>query len=153
MQEKKRSYKVRPDRGEQSTKLKPGRKTTEIESKSRMNELIEFILYEKPSYMEFREKVSKKYNISARVAENLYKEAKELILARFQEKKDEIFAEQLNRTFDLLKRCKDSGNRRVEAEVLRDLNKLYGLDQKKIDITSNGDPIKINIVLSDNEEI
>jgi hypothetical protein len=37
----------------------------------------------------------------------------------------------------------------VERETLADINKLYGLEQRKIDITSNGEPISININLTD----
>jgi hypothetical protein len=45
-----------------------------------------------------------------------------------------------------LNRSRLSGNRRVEAEVLRDISKIYGLDQPmKMDITSGGNPISINI--------
>ena len=83
------------------------------------------------------------------MAENIYKITKERIKARFEEKSDEIIAEQLQRYFDLLSRCRESGNRRVEREVLSDMNKLYGLETKKVDVTSDGKPVQININLND----
>jgi hypothetical protein len=47
-------------------------------------------------------------------------------------------------------RARDSGNRRVEREVLADMNKLYGLESpKKVDITSGGEQISININLGE----
>lgn len=130
-------------------KKKGGRKSNEANYEARIPEALQMILYEKLSYSEFRVTAAERFDISIRAAEDLWKVVKERIKARFAEKSEEIINEQLQRTFDLLKRCKDSGNRRVEAEVLRDLSKLYGLDTKKIDVTSNGQPISININLTD----
>jgi hypothetical protein len=79
----------------------------------------------------------------------IWADCKSRIKKRFEEEQEEIITQQLQRTFDLLKRSRDAGNRRVEAEVLRDLSKLYGLDTRKIDITSAGEAISININLTD----
>jgi hypothetical protein len=49
--------------------------------------------------------------------------------------------------YDLLKRSRDDNNKRTEREVLADLAKIYQLETKKVDITSNGQPISININL------
>lgn len=128
---------------------KPGRKTNVAQYEERMAEVFEMILYSKLSYTEFRSQASEKFGISTRQAENLYREARERLKERFSQERDEILNEQLNRLYDLLNRCRDSGNRRIEAEVLRDLNKIYGLDQPvKVDLSSNGNPIAINIVLN-----
>jgi hypothetical protein len=89
------------------------------------------------------------FGITTRQAESLYKEARERLKERFEQQREEILSEQLGRLYDLLARCRESGNRKVEAEVLRDLNKLYGLDQPvKVDLTSGNLPIAINIVLN-----
>jgi len=124
-----------------------GRKTNVAQYEERMTEVFEMILYKKLSYTEFRTQAAERFNITTRQAENLYKEARERLKERFAQEQEEVLQEQLNRLFDLLDRCRESGNRRIEAEVLRDLTKLYGLEQTKIDITSGGEPININIIL------
>jgi predicted phage gp36 major capsid-like protein len=124
-----------------------GRKTNVAQYEERMTEVFEMILYKKLSYTEFRTQAAERFNITTRQAENLYKEARERLKERFAQEQEEVLQEQLNRLFDLLDRCRVSGNRRIEAEVLRDLTKLYGLEQTKIDITSGGEPININIIL------
>ena len=41
-------------------------------------------------------------------------------------------------------------NKRVERETLADINKLLGLESaKKVDVTSGGQPISININLTE----
>jgi vacuolar-type H+-ATPase subunit H len=127
-----------------------GRKTNIAQYEERMTEVFEMILYRKLSWTEFRKEASELFGITQRQAEDLYKDARERLKERFTQEREEILSEQLNRYFDLLTRCRESGNRRVEAEVLRDLNKLYGLDQPvKVDITSGGNPISININLTE----
>jgi vacuolar-type H+-ATPase subunit H len=114
-----------------------------------MTEVFEMILYKKLSYTEFRTQASELFGITTRQAENLYKDARDRLKERFTQEREEILSEQLNRMYDLLNRSRESGNRRIEAEVLRDLNKIYGLDQPvKVDITSGGEPISININLT-----
>jgi hypothetical protein len=49
--------------------------------------------------------------------------------------------------YDLLKRSRDDNNKRTEREVLADLAKIYQLETKKIDITSNGQSLTLNIQL------
>lgn len=128
---------------------KPGRKTNVAQAEERMSEVFEMILYSKLSYTEFRSQAADRFGITTRQAETLYKEARERLKERFSQEREEILNEQLNRLYDLLNRCRESGNRRIEAEVLRDLNKIYGLDQPvKVDVTSGGSPIAINIVLN-----
>jgi hypothetical protein len=126
---------------------KGGRKSTEVSYEERIPEAFEMILYEKYNSIEFREQGAKRWGISERSADAIWKDAKDRLKKRFEEKTEEIIAEQLSRYFDLLKRARESNNKRVERETLADINKLYGLEQRKIDITSNGDPISINIVL------
>lgn len=128
---------------------KGGRKSTVAGYEERIPIAMEAILYEKLNSIEFRETMSKRFGISTRAADDIWIDCKKRIKDRFAEQAEEIISEQLQRTFDLLKRARDSGNRRVEAEVLRDLTKLYGLDTKKIDIQSGGQPISININLTD----
>jgi hypothetical protein len=133
----------------EENKSKVGRKTNTAIADVRMAEAFEMILYEKLAYTEFRERGAKRWGITERAAENVWKDAKNRLKARFEEKTEEIISEQLSRYFDLLERARKDGNKRVERETLADINKLYGLEQRKIDITSNGDPISINIKLTD----
>jgi hypothetical protein len=128
---------------------KGGRKSTVASYEERIPQAFEWILYEKLNSIEFRERGAKEWGITQRAVDSIWADCKERIRKRFEEKQDEILNEQLQRTFDLLARCRNSGNRRVESEVLRDLTKLYGLDIKRVDVTSNNQPISININLTD----
>lgn len=129
-------------------KSKAGRKSNTVEYSEKITEALELMLYKKLTAGEFRVTFSKKYNVSERMADNTWKHCKELIKERFTEKQDEIINQQLSRYFDLLERARTIGDRRVERDVLNDLNKLYGLDTKKVDVTSNGESISVNIVLN-----
>lgn len=126
-----------------------GRKSTEAVYEERIPEALEMILYQKLNYVEFRQQGSKKWGITERAAENVWRDCKDRLKARFEEQTEEIISAQLARYFDLLQRARESNNKRVERETLSDINKLYGLEQRKIDITSNGEPIQININLTD----
>ena len=126
-----------------------GRKTNVASYEERIPEAMEMILYEKLSYTEFRQQGAKKWGISERAAETVWKDVKDRLKQRFDEQAEEIISEQLSRYFDLLHRARTDNNKRVERETLADINKLYGLEQRKIDITSNGEPISININLTD----
>jgi len=130
-------------------KNKGGRKSTTAAYEERITECMDLILYKKLSYSEFKEYASKKYDITSRAAEDIWKAVKDRIKERFEDKQEEIINDQLQRTYNLLQRCVEAGNRRVEAEVLRDLSKLYGLDVKRVDVTSGDKPISININLSE----
>jgi hypothetical protein len=124
-----------------------GRKTNVANYEERIPEAFEMILYKKLNYVEFREQMSKRWGVSERQAENVWKDCKERLRKRFEEKSEEIIAEQLSRYFDLLDRARADNNKRVERETLADINKLYGLEQRKIDVTTNGQPITISIQL------
>lgn len=129
-------------------KIVSGRKSTVIEYEERMVRVFELIVYEKKSYTEFRDLVSKEFDITTRAAESMWTDCRNRLKERFSQEREEILSEQLNRLYDLLNRSRLSGNRRVEAEVLRDISKIYGLDQPvKVDITSNGNQLSLNIVL------
>jgi hypothetical protein len=129
--------------------MEKGRKTNTVVQEEQLNTAFELIVYKRLSYVEFKEIYSKEMGISQRQAENVWAKVKTILKERYKDERDEILETQLNRMYDLLNRCREAGNRRVEAEILRDINKLYGLDApQKIDITSGGDPIAINIVLN-----
>jgi len=128
---------------------KKGRKTDELEFESVMSRVYEMMLYEHLSYREFAAKAAKEFNISERQAERLWKEARTRLKERYTQNQDEILENHLNQLYDLLKRCRDERNKRVEREVLQDIAKIYQLEIKKVDITSNGQPISININLND----
>ena len=111
-----------------------------------MVRVFELIVYEKKSFTEFRDIASKEFEVTTRTAESMWTDCRNRLKERFSQEREEILSEQLNRLYDLLNRSRLSGNRRVEAEVLRDISKIYGLDQPvKVDITTGGEPIKINI--------
>jgi len=125
-------------------------KATVMEYEDRMTRVFEAMLYEKKSYTEFKEQISKEFGITQRQAENMWADARKRLKERYSQEQEEILQEQLNRYHDLLMRARDSGNRRVEREVLADMNKLYGLESpKKVDITSAGEQISININLGE----
>jgi hypothetical protein len=124
---------------------KNGRKSNVATYEERIPEAFEMILYEKLSYTEFRQQGSKRWGITERAAENVWKDCKDRLQQRFDEKTEEIISEQLSRYFDLLTRARADNNKRVERETLADINKLYGLETRKIDVTSGGEPITINI--------
>ena len=127
---------------------KAGRKTNELDAEQRMSRVFEMMLYDHLSWNEFRDKASKEFDISPRQAENLWSEARTRLKERYTQNQDEILENHLNQLYDLLKRCREERNKRVEREVLSDIAKIYSLETKKVDITSNGQPISINIDLS-----
>ena len=130
---------------EQEKENKGGRKSNIASYEERIPEAFEMILYEKLGYTEFRQQGAKRWGITERAAENVWKDCKDRLQKRFDEKTEEIISEQLSRYFDLLVRARADNNKRVERETLADINKLYGLETRKIDVTSGGEPITINI--------
>jgi hypothetical protein len=133
---------------EQEEKGAGGRKTNEAQYEERMVEVYEMILYDTLSYTEFKREASRRFNITPRQAESLYKDAKDRLKERFSQEREAVLNDQIMRLHDLLKRCRDNNNRKIELETLATLNKLYGLDQPvKVDLTSGGLPFAINIVL------
>lgn len=125
-----------------------GRKSNELQYEEKMVRVFELIVYEKKSFTEFRDIASKEFEVTTRTAESMWTDCRNRLKERFTQEREEILSEQLNRLYDLLNRSRLSGNRRVEAEVLRDISKIYGLDQPvKMDITSGGQPITISINL------
>lgn len=126
---------------------KAGRKSDELEFEQVMNRVFHMMLYEHLSYKEFASKGAKEFGITERQAERLWKEARTRMKERFQQTQDEILETHLTQMYDLLERCKIDGNKRTEREVLADLAKVYGIEKRKIDVTSGGQPISININL------
>jgi hypothetical protein len=126
---------------------KSGRKTDELEFESRMNRVFELMLYEHLSYREFATKAAKEFGISERQAENLWKEARTRMKERYSQNSEEILENHLTQLYDLLHRCREDNNKRTEKEVLDSIAKIHQLEVKKVDITSGGQPISININL------
>lgn len=121
-----------------------------IKNEERMPRIFEMMLYEHLSYREFAAKAAKEFTITERQAENLWKEARQKLKERYQQNQDEILENHLNQLYDLLKRCRDERNKRVEREVLADIAKIHQLEgPKKIDVTSGGQTISVNINLAD----
>jgi hypothetical protein len=119
--------------------------STNEQYESRFPRIYEMMLYEKLGYGELRDAGVKEFGITGRMMEYQMKEAKMRLKMRYEDKSEEIIEQQLARMFDLLHRCRRDGNKKVERELLSDLNKIYGLENRKLDITSNGEPISINI--------
>jgi hypothetical protein len=129
---------------------KIGRKSNTVEYEEKITEALELILYKKLSSGEFRTTYSKTYQVTERAADAVWKKCKDIIKDRFLEEQGEIINQQLSRYFDLLDRARKDGNKRVERETLDSITKLYGIEgTKKIDITSGGESISININLND----
>jgi hypothetical protein len=123
-------------------------KVNDLQFEERMNRVYDMMLYEHLSYREFATKAAKEFKISERQAENLWKEARVRLKERFQRNNEEIMEDHLNQLYDLLKRAREDRNKRVERETLADIAKIHSLESaKKVDITSNGQPISININL------
>jgi len=127
---------------------KAGRKTDEIQFEVVMSRVYELMLYDHLSYREFASTASKEFKVSERQAENLWKEARTRLKERYKQDQEEILENHLNQLYDLLKRCRDDNNKRTEREVLADIAKIHSLEgTRKIDITSNGNEINLNIIL------
>jgi hypothetical protein len=125
-------------------------KANEIEYEQRMERAFEMMLYEKKSYDEFKKQFAQEFDISTRQAENVWKDVRNRLKERYSQNQEEILTEQLNRLYDLLNRCRLQGNRRIESEVLRDITKILGMEApKKVDLTSNGETISININITE----
>jgi gas vesicle protein len=125
-------------------------KANEIEYEQRMERAFELMLYEKKSYDEFKKQFAQEYDVTTRQAENVWKDVRNRLKERYSQNQEEILTEQLNRLYDLLNRCRLQGNRRIESEVLRDITKILGMEApKKVDLTSNGETISININITD----
>lgn len=122
-------------------------KSNELQFESRMNRVFEMMLYNHLSWNEFRTQASKEFKITPRQAENLWKEARTRLKERFSQNQEEILENHLNQLYDLLRRCRDDNNKRTEREVLADIAKVQGMERTKVDITSGGQPIMINIKL------
>ena len=126
-----------------------GRKSTIVEYSEKLTEALELILYQRLTSGEFRTTFSKMYGVSERTADSTWKRCKEIIAERFKEDQGVLIEQQVERYFDLLIRARQDGNKRVERETLDSISKLYGLDAvKKIDLTTNGEPISVNIILN-----
>jgi len=125
-------------------------KSNELEYEQRMERAFELMLYEKKSYDEFKKQFAQEFDITTRQAENVWKDVRNRLKERFTQNQEEILTEQLNRLYDLLNRCRLQGNRRIESEVLRDITKILGMEApKKVDLTSNGETISININITE----
>ena len=126
-----------------------GRKSTIVEYSEKLTEALELILYKRLTSGEFRTTFSKMYGVSERTADSTWKRCKDIIAERFKEEQGVLIEQQVERYFDLLIRARQDGNKRVERETLDSISKLYGLDAvKKIDLTTNGEPISVNIILN-----
>ena len=128
---------------------KKGRKTNEIQFEQIMERVFYLMLYEHLSYDEFKNTAAKEFDISTRQAENLWMEARKRLKERYKQNQDEILENHLNQLYDLLRRCREDRNKRVEKEVLDSIAKIYSLEVSKVDVSSGGQPISININLTD----
>jgi transposase len=124
-----------------------GRKSNELEFESRMPRIFEMMLYEHLSYREFAAKAAKEFDVSERTAETWWKEARTRMKERYSQNSEEILENHLTQLYDLLHRCREDNNKRTEREVLNDIAKIHQLEVKKVDITTNGQPITISINL------
>lgn len=128
---------------------KKGRKTNEVQFEQIMERVFYLMLYEHLSYDEFKNTAAKEFDISTRQAENLWMEGRKRLKERYKQNQDEILENHLNQLYDLLRRCREDRNKRVEKEVLDSIAKIYSLEVRKVDVSSGGQPISININLND----
>lgn len=122
------------------------------EYEERMFQCMTWILYDKMGYAQFCKHVAKEFDCTARTAANYWADCKARIKEMFADKMEDILNDQLTRYFTLLKRAHEEGNDLIELNVLKQLDKIYGLEAtKKIDVTSGGDKLNIIINLDTNE--
>lgn len=126
-----------------------GPKTNASEFEDRFEWIYEKILYDRLSYTEFTKQASDKYGISIRMAGTLWTKGKDRIKARYEDKQDQVLENHLQQMYDLVKRAREDGNKRIEREALADISKVLGLETQKVDVTSDGKAISININLTD----
>lgn len=128
-------------------------KSTKMEYEDRVPQLMRLILIERLSFNEFCTRVKNDYNVTKRTGATWWKDVRERLKERYVEASEEVIYEQIQRYFDLYKQAEKRGNTRVMREILADLNKLYGLEKPaKLDVTSGGEKIKINIVLASSND-
>ena len=108
------------------------------------------VLYQNLTHDQFVKEYPKRYGVSENMAKQVWVKVKAVLKERAELKQDEIIANQVSRYMDLLQRARDDGNKRVERETLWDMSRIMGLDQRKVDITSDGLPLDIKINLSNN---
>jgi hypothetical protein len=133
---------------EEIVQPKYGYKQRGPQAQQRLNEALEIILYKGYGFDEFVKQYAKMYNVSIRTAQKVWVACKKILAERSALKHDEIIANQMNRYMDLLERARLDGNKRVERETLWDMSRIMGLDQRRVDITSNGEKLDIKINLS-----
>jgi hypothetical protein len=139
-----------PEPVQEITKSKVGRKFTASQGLERLNEAIELVLYKNFTHDQFVKEYPKLYGVSEAMAKKVWIKVKAVLKERAELKQDEIIAHQVGRYMDLLERARLDGNKRVERETLWDISRIQGLDQRKLDITSDGLPLDIKINLSNN---
>jgi 6-pyruvoyl-tetrahydropterin synthase len=139
-----------PEPKEEVVRAKGGRKTTGSQSLQRLNEAVEMVLYQNLTHDQFVKEFPKRYGVSENMAKQVWVKVKAVLKERSELKQDEIIANQVGRYMDLLQRAREDGNKRVERETLWDMSRIMGLDQRKVDITSDGLPLDIKINLSNN---
>jgi hypothetical protein len=133
---------------EEIVQPKYGYKQRGPQAQQRLNEALEIILYKGYGHDEFCKVYAEMYNVSARTAQKVWVAVKKILAERSALKHEEIIANQMNRYMDLLERARLDGNKRVERETLWDMSRIMGLDQRRVDITSNGEKLDIKINLS-----
>jgi len=133
---------------EEIVQPKYGYKQRGPQAQQRLNEALEIILYKGYGFDEFVKVYAGMYNVSTRTAQKVWVAVKKILAERSALKHEEIIANQMNRYMDLLERARLDGNKRVERETLWDMSRIMGLDQRRVDITSNGEKLDIKINLS-----
>ena len=133
---------------EKKTRRKRGRKSNMVEFEARIPHLMRMILIEKLSYNEFITRAGDLYDVTNKTAGEWWSEIRKRLKERYTQESEEIIQDQLQRYFNLYDLAEKRGNTRVCREVLADITKIYGIEAaSKIDVTTDGQPIKINIIL------
>ena len=131
-----------------TTRKKAGRKSNEMDYEERVVELYKWMLLDKLSYNEFIKKCADTFGVTQRTGGNWWADLRERLKDRYEQETSEIINEQIFRYFNLYELALSRGNTRVAREILSDLNKIFGIEKaSKVDVTSDGKPININIIL------
>lgn len=131
---------------------KQGRQTNVVQYEERMEELFFALLYSQKPDRIIRKEKAKEWEVTTRTLDSMIRDARQRIKDKFKDQQEQMMEDQVSRLLNLINRAREKGHQRVEREALADLNKIMGLEQQKIDLTSGGNPIKININLSSDAE-
>lgn len=111
-----------------------------------IEEIINLRYKEFASIITIVEVLEKKYKLSRARCYELIKEARERIGEAYEKADANIYEDALNTLDSMKEQAVKRKEHKLAFEIQKELNKLKELYVKRIDITTNGQPININII-------